>query len=371
MSQEIDLITGMPMQEAANGIAGDDDRTKIWVEKYRGKNLDEIILPKRLDNIVRNALKLGGYNNYIFYSGSPGTGKTSLAEAFPLMLGAEREVLYARRDSEILEAIEDGGMYRSGNGLPKYYVIDEADNPSNPDAFYRKLQSLIEATSSNLRFILTCNSIWQIPEPIRSRCTPIAFDHEKDDPDYKNRIFKRLKQIVAYETKQAGGTYEKETIVETISACFPDIRAMVNALHLTFLENNGRVVGHPNVIREQTISDIYRLTISMDIRKLRYYLSANVEDYRSVYIPFGIYFQERIPLPANGQVDFLSIMFASMLGKAVRATQSQVNQLVSLVEFLADVQMLLAQNNMVGKMPLEAVTPPQQVQPAQPVTAGA
>ena len=370
MAEELDLITGMPVQASAD-VDISEDRTLAWVEKHRGKNLDEIILPKRLDTIIRNALRLGGYNNYIFHSGVPGTGKTSLAEAFPLMLGAERVVLYAQRDSEILDSIEEGGMYRSGNGLPKYYVIDEADHPSNPESFYRKLQSLIEATSSNLRFILTCNEIWRIPEAITSRCTPIAFDHPGDDGEYKKRIFKRLKQIAIEETKFTGGTVSKETLVETIQACYPDIRSMINAMHLTFLENNGSIVGHPNVIREETIKNIYQLTVMMDPRRLRYFISANVNDFRSVYIPFGLYFMERIPLPTSGQVDFMYIQFASLLGKAVRATQSQVNQEVTLMEFLADVMMMIAQCQMVGKMPLDPVQQPVQAeQPAQQVANG-
>ena len=363
---ELDLITGMPVQGTDTDIT--EDRTRAWVEKYRGVNLDEIVLPKKLDNFVRGALRLGGYNNYIFHSGVPGTGKTSLAEAFPLMLGAEREVLYARKDSEILESIEEGGMYRSNNGLPKYYVIDEADHPANPKTFYSKLQSLIEATSSNLRFILTCNSIWEIPEPIVSRCTPIAFDHPGEDNEYKNRIFKRLKHIAMAETKFTGGRVEKDTITETIQACYPDIRSMINALHLTFIENNGNIIGHPNVIREETIQNIYRLTVAMNARSLRHYLSANVTDFRSVYIPFGLYFMNRIPLPTSGQVDFMYIQFASMLGKAVRATQSQVNQEVALMEFLSDVMMMIYQCQMAGKMPLDPVVQPA---PATAVPQGA
>lgn len=364
MNEEIDFITGLPVQSTILGRpVADEDPTKAWVEKYRGITLDEsdvraIVLPSKLKNIITAALQFNGYNNYIFFSGVPGTGKTSLAEAFPLLLGAEREVLYAQRDSEIIEAISEGGMYRSGNGLPKYYVIDEADNPSNPDAFFRKLQSLIEATSSNLRFILTCNDISRIPEPIISRCTPIPFDHPGDDKDYKNRIFKHLRKIARKETALTGGTVSKETLVETINACYPDIRAMVNAMHLTFLEHAGSITGHPNVIREEIISKLYMYTIAMDPRKLRYFLSSEVHDCKSAYIPFGLYFLSRIPLPASGQIDWMYIQFSSMLGKAYRASITQVNQEVALQEFLCDVMMLIGQYQMVGKMPAEPVSLP-------------
>jgi hypothetical protein len=361
MNEEIDFITGLPVQSTIMGRpVADEDPTKAWVEKYRGITLDEsdvraIILPDKMRNWVIGMLQLGGYNNYIFYSGVPGTGKTSLAEALPLLMGAEREVLYAQRDSEIIDAISEGGMYRSGNGLPKYFVIDEADNPSNPDSFYRKLQSLIEATSSNLRFILTCNDIGRLPAAIRSRCKEIPFDHPGDDKGYKNRIYKHLKKIAKKETAITGGQVSKETLVETINACYPDVRAMVNAMHLTFLEHGGSIVGHPNVIREESIAKLYRNVIAMDPRRLRYFISQEFHDCKSVYVPFGLYFFSRIPLPVSGQVDWMYIQFGSMLGKAYRASNTQVNQEIALYEFLCDVMMLIGQYQMIGKMGLDPV----------------
>lgn len=336
---EFDLFTGEGVDSISESVPA--GVPEPWTEKYCGHNLEEIILPKQLENMVRTALRLNSFGNYILYSGSPGTGKSSLAKAIPNMLGAESQFLYGKRDTEILEIIDNYALNRSSNGKPKFIIIDEADYPSNPTSFYRKLQSAIVATNTTLRFILTCNELFRIPEAIQSRCTPIPFDHPTDDPEYKNRIYKRLKQIADAETAAVGGKVEKETIKEVVVSCFPDIRNMVNALHYTFLCNGGNIVGHPNIIRSETIEAIYNLTVTQDIRRVRAYISANLNNFQGVYVPFGRFFMDHIPEPQPGQIDGLSIEFASLLGKSLREANGQVNQEIALMEFIANTMMLL------------------------------
>ena len=114
----------------------------------------------KLKTMIKTAISNTGLGNYIFYSG-PGTGKTSLAMAIPGILGAKCIEVPPKRSSEILELIDRYSVLKS-NGKPYFFVLDECDHPNNPEDFWRTIQHEIEATSSNLRFILTCNDLGQL-----------------------------------------------------------------------------------------------------------------------------------------------------------------------------------------------------------------
>jgi len=52
---------------------------KIWCEKYRPSNIDELIVDEDIKSIVKDFAKAEQIPNLLFV-GSPGTGKTSLAK---------------------------------------------------------------------------------------------------------------------------------------------------------------------------------------------------------------------------------------------------------------------------------------------------
>ena len=51
----------------------------MWIEKYKPKNLDEVIGHEKLKAVIRKCIERGDIPHFLFY-GLTGTGKTLIAE---------------------------------------------------------------------------------------------------------------------------------------------------------------------------------------------------------------------------------------------------------------------------------------------------
>lgn len=331
----IDLLKD---KKASDDMAALLNSTLPWEEKYRGHDLNTIILRKPLENMFKSAIEMGSFGNYILHSGATGTGKTSLAKAIPEILNAQSMFLYGKRDTEIIEAIEEYAKYSCADAQPKFVIIDEADKPTNPDKFYRTLQSAIEDSTSTLRFILTCNELWRIPRAIQSRCIPIDFgvrdENAEEEKDYKKRVFKRLMEIARSECGAKGGEVDKNTVFQIFNENFPDIRLMIATMHRSFLENHGSIIGAPPAMPTSVIETIFNYTVTFNPRELRRYLSLNVPFCPGVYRPFGDFAIDRLP-------DETLIPFGVALAEAVSIASRQVDQEIALWGFLLKVMQIL------------------------------
>ena len=232
-------------------IAGGKQRllgmNQPWVDKWRPTSINDIILPDSIKNQVKFSLEKYDFPNMIFHSGKPGTGKTTLAKLIPEMLNTDYIVFpIATGSMDALDTIKRFAMQKSYDGKPRFVILDEADRPSDPARFYNALQPLIEDSSGTLRFILTLNNIYIIPEAMRSRCTPISFAH-KDDKEMKNTMFKRLMEIAIAETGDKNKV-NKNTVIELVKFHYPDMRSMINTMHLNYLQNQGSIDGIPAFI---------------------------------------------------------------------------------------------------------------------------
>lgn len=313
-----------------------------WEEKYRGTDLDSIILHRNVENLFKNAIEMNSFGNYILHSGAPGTGKTSIAKAIPKIIGAQSLFLFGKRDSEIIDMIDEYAKYSSPDGQPKFVIIDEADKPNKPADFYRVLQSEIEDTSSTLRFILTCNELWRIPPAIQSRCMAIdfgaKFEHEEDAEaelkEYKTRLHKRLMKIAKGECDAKGGTVDKFLVANIINECYPDIRLMIATMHRSFLENGGSIIGTMPSMAPSNTEVLFEMTVNFKVRELRHFISKNITFCQGVYRSFGDYAIDRLP-------DEVLIPFGVALANAMYQSNHQVDQEYALWGFLLNVMQIL------------------------------
>ncbi len=199
---------------------------QLFTEKFRPKNLDQMILPTR----VRKAIGDGDLQqNYLFY-GSPGLGKTSLAK----VLASNFPTLYINVSDEssvdvIREKITNWCSTISlldGAEKFKVVILDEMDGAS--DQFYKALRATIEKFAATARFIGTCNYINKVPDPVQSRFTCVNFDFisKEEEKEVMVEFIKRSMSIF----NACGIKIEKEAIVEFVKRNFPDMRSILNKI---------------------------------------------------------------------------------------------------------------------------------------------
>ena len=199
---------------------------QLFTEKYRPKNLDELILP----DAVMNKFKDGLVQNMLF-AGSPGTGKTSTAKAIVNQFGLPYLYINASTDTSVdvirtritdfcstVSIMDEPGMF-------KVVILDEVDGVS--DQFFKALRATMEQFASNSRFIATCNYINKLPDPILSRFEVINFDFDKEEEtELTKKYIRRVYDIC----KQEDMTIEKDALVEFVRRNFPDLRSTLNKL---------------------------------------------------------------------------------------------------------------------------------------------
>jgi replication factor C small subunit len=175
----------------------------MWVEKYRPKNLDEVVNLKNIVQSLKSFLKKPKTMPHLLFAGIPGTGKTTIAmciarqlfginwKTFTLELNASDE----RGINVVRERIKDFSRYnRTAFGDIPYAIIilDESDQMTQ--SAQTALRRIMETNSSTSRFILICNYSSKIIEPIQSRCAIFRFSRLDGD-----KVVEHLKYIAKNE----------------------------------------------------------------------------------------------------------------------------------------------------------------------------
>ena len=141
----------------------------LFVEKYRSKELEEYVGNGDIKNSIAKYLQQNDIQNFIF-SGPPGTGKTTLAKLIVNKLNCDFIYINASDENGIDTIREKVKLFASTASFQplKVIILDEADFLTQPAQ--AALRNIIEEYSINTRFILTCNYIERLIEPLQSRC---------------------------------------------------------------------------------------------------------------------------------------------------------------------------------------------------------
>ena len=199
----------------------------ILAEKYRPSTIDECVLSDATKAQAKGYVASGRVPTLIM-TGSPGTGKTTLARAIGSELGADVMFINASLENgidTIRTKIAQFASSVSFSGAKKITILDEADGLTA--AAQGSLRGFVEEFSSNHSIIFTCNFLNKLIEPLKSRSGIINFKvSNKDKPKIAAQFFKRVVDILDKE----GIRYEKNAVAELVQKTFPDFRRCLSEI---------------------------------------------------------------------------------------------------------------------------------------------
>ena len=194
----------------------------LWVESYRPVTLENYVGNEHLKEKVSGYLETGDVPHLLLY-GRAGTGKTTLAKLIVKSMDCDYMVINASDENNVETVRNKVKGFASSMGFKKYKIIilDEFDYMSqNAQAI---LRNLMETFSQHCRFILTCNYVEKVIDPIQSRCQTFQII-----PPTKKDVAVQISKILTSEEV----TFQPKDLVPIIDAGYPDIRKIINTCQL-------------------------------------------------------------------------------------------------------------------------------------------
>jgi replication factor C small subunit len=254
-----------------------------WVEKYRPQSFDEIVSQNIAINNLKDFVNSGNMPHMIF-TGPAGTGKTSTALiiAKTLLKGDHyyRDLLELNasdtvRMSYVRGVIKDFVNQRMiiGEDSLKIVILDEADNI--PNQVQQALRRIIEKSSTYVKFILMCNYMNRIIDPIISRCAVFRFVNLSQE-----KIIERLKYIANQEKLEIPEDKMEEFFDILFFISGGDLRKAINTLQMSvaleLLENLdiNEILKISGFVDEKTLENLIHVFQAKDFKKAREIISS-------------------------------------------------------------------------------------------------
>ena len=302
----------------------------LWTEKYRSQDLSTYVGNEQIKGTISKYLEQNDIQNFIFY-GPAGTGKTTLAKLIVNNLNCDFLYINAS-DERGIDTIRDKvqGFSSVASFKPlKVVILDESDFLTIQAQ--ASLRNIIETFARTTRFILTCNYIERIIDPLQSRCQVL-----KIVPPSKNDIAKHVFNIL----KQEETEIEIEDLKLIVNQFYPDVRKMLNTLQMG--AKDGQIVIDKTILvssnyKNQILTELCKPTSKSfnnirqiiadsgvnDFEDLFRFLFDNIDKYASTNAGEVIIYIEEYQYHANFRID-KEINIMALISRILSAISKKV-----------------------------------------------
>ena len=245
----------------------------LWVEKYRPKTLDEMVLS---DDNRKYFSSLKDEVANLLLVGSPGIGKTTIARVIVNdILKCNYHYINASDENgidTIRYKVSGFSQTKSIDGKVKVVILDEADGITIDGQ--RALRNIMEEYSSYTRFILTANYKHKIIPALQSRTQ--LFDLTPDISSVLRRVF----SILTAENIEVNQDQRKQ-LAQIVKDNFPDFRKIINTVQKYTI--TGELVIPVKSTSKDTVSHVHTYLQKGEVLQLRKFLIENETDFQGDY----------------------------------------------------------------------------------------
>ncbi|MFT4244471.1 MAG: replication factor C small subunit [Candidatus Woesearchaeota archaeon] len=246
-------------------------KSQIWVDKYRPQTFNDIIGQKEFVSRIKAFVKSKNMPHLLF-AGTPGTGKTTTALVIAKELyGADKlqgNFLELNASDErgidvIRNQIKEFAKMQSLAQVPyKIICLDEADSLTKEAQ--QALRRTMERYSATCRFILACNELSKIIDPIQSRCVIFKFKGLKDED---------LKELIQKIVQLEELTIDEDAIQRLLDISRGDVRKLENTMQAASVLDkhlNLKTINEvTNAIEIKELDEMINYTLQGEFKKAR------------------------------------------------------------------------------------------------------